>query len=83
MRLFGGLFDFNRNGKTDPLELGALFALLHAAEEEDKAAAEFDEDEELLDFTGYEREDLEMMDEEERRSVLEDSGLDPDDYDFF
>ncbi len=32
---------------------------------------------------GLDRDDLEMMDEEERRTALEDAGLDPDDYDNF
>ena len=36
-----------------------------------------------LDSCGLDRDDLEMMDEEERRIALEDVGLDPDDYDDF
>ena len=36
-----------------------------------------------LDSCGLDRDDLEMMDEEERRTALEDVGLDPNDYDNF
>lgn len=36
-----------------------------------------------LDSCGLDRDDLGMMDEEERRTTLEDVGLDPDDYDNF
>ena len=33
-------------------------------------------------YAGLDRDDLEMMEPEERREVLEDVGLDIDDYDF-
>ena len=33
-------------------------------------------------MAGIDRFDLEFMDEDERREVLEDAGLDPDDFDF-
>lgn len=47
-----------------------------------------DEDEELEDellLSGLDRDELDMMDEDERREALEDAGLDPDDFgdDFF
>lgn len=32
--------------------------------------------------TGLDLEDLEFMDEDERRSILEEAGLDPEDFDF-
>ncbi len=31
---------------------------------------------------GIDLEELEFMDDDERRAILEDAGLDPDDYDF-
>lgn len=34
-------------------------------------------------MAGLDAEDLEFMDEDERRAALEDAGLDPDDYDFY
>lgn len=77
MDIFGGLFDLNHDGKTDPMEMGLAFGVLQTAMEEE----EQDEENELLDLTGYDSIDLELMDEEERREILEDAGLDPDDYD--
>ena len=35
----------------------------------------------LYSGLGYTRDDLEFMDEEERAEILEDAGLDPDDWD--
>ncbi len=35
-----------------------------------------------LELAGLDRDELEIMDEDERRETLEDAGLDPDDYDF-
>ena len=33
-------------------------------------------------MTGYSRDDLELMDSEERAEILEDAGFEPDDFDF-
>lgn len=33
-------------------------------------------------YAGLDKDDLELMDADERREALEDAGLDPDDYDF-
>ena len=44
-----------------------------------------DEEEELEDeliMSGLDRDELEMMDEDERREALEDAGFDVDDFDF-
>ena len=35
-----------------------------------------------LELAGLDSEELEYMDEDERREVLEEAGLDPDDFDF-
>jgi hypothetical protein len=70
--LFGGPFDFNRDGKTD------AFAAMEATSEEETAELE----DELLNQTGFETSELELMDPQERREILEDSGLDPEDFDF-
>ena len=43
---------------------------------------EEDFDDELL-LAGLDRDELEEMDEDERREALEDAGLDPDDWDEF
>ena len=50
-------------------------------------AGDFDEDEaedfdDELEMAGLDRDELEFMDEDERREALEDAGLDPDDFDF-
>lgn len=43
-----------------------------------------EEDKELeLELAGLDLDELEEMDEDERREALEDAGLDPDDYDDF
>ena len=41
-----------------------------------------EEDSELELATGYSRDDLELMDAEERAKILEDAGYEPDDFDF-
>ena len=43
---------------------------------------EEDFDDELL-LAGLDRDELEEMDEDERREALEDAGIDPDDWDEF
>ena len=35
-----------------------------------------------LELAGIDPEELEYMDDEERREILEEAGLDPDEYDF-
>ena len=35
-----------------------------------------------MEIAGLDADELELMDEDERREALEDAGLDPDDYDF-
>ena len=41
-----------------------------------------DEIDDALDSIGYTRDDLEFMDEDERAEILEEAGLDPDDWDW-
>ena len=90
--IFGGLFDFNRDGKMDAFEKAAECGFLHEvlmAENNDS-----DPDSEPLDTedsssdledeiaaAGLDRDELSWMDEDERREALEEAGLDPDDYD--
>ena len=89
---YDDLFDFNHDGKMDGLEVAAELAYmkrlqsasdetkdsLWLEEEDDSFADEMDE----LEEAGLDIMELEMMEEEERREVIEDAGLDPDDYDF-
>ena len=51
---------------------------LCSEEEQDLFADEMDE----LEIAGLDTMELSMMDEAERREAIEDTGLDPDDYDF-
>lgn len=72
--IFGGLFDFNHDGKMDAFERAAEFAFLdEMIQEEEKTEFE---------MSGLDADELEFMDPDERREALEDAGLDPDDYDF-
>ena len=78
------VFDFNGDGKTDAFEAEVELQMMAGSRQEAIAltgddtfytgsdSLEEDEDE-LAD-------ELEYMDEDERREALEDAGLDPDDY---
>lgn len=74
MGLFGGLFDFNGDGKLDMFEGAAEFSFFMNMIDSCK--------EEELSDAGLSSEELELMDDYERREALEDAGLDPDEYDF-
>lgn len=95
--LFGGLFDFNHDGKLDCFEQAAEFStIMHFAEESQKQSDnsndsscnfysytdDTDETEQMLSDAGLDMLDLELMDDDERTRTLEDAGLDPDDFDF-
>ena len=69
---FDNLFDFNRDGILDTAEQAFQLDFL-TREMEGEVFEENDED---LDL-----DDLELMDEDERREALEDAGYDPDDFD--
>lgn len=76
--IFGDMFDFNNDGKLDIFEQAADFGMfMHMMEDSEKQekAAE-------ISAAGIDLDDLEVMDDDERREALEDAGLDPDDFDF-
>lgn len=81
---FGNLFDMNRDGKLDAweraMDMMAFEEML--AEEEQENDDLDDEDDYELEMAGIDPEELEFMDEDERREILEAAGLDPDEYDF-
>ena len=79
--LFDHLFDFNHDGNLDGMERAAEFAFVDSFlhEDEENKEAEMMTD---LELAGLDPEELEYMDEDERRELLEYAGLDPDDYDF-
>ena len=71
---FGGMFEFNNDGKLDSIERSADFGMfmnmIDSAQKDELASAGLDMDE------------LDLMDEDERISAIEDAGLDPNDFDF-
>ena len=77
--LFGGLFDFNHDGKMDSFEHAVEFQFFNAVVLADEDNASDD----LLSEAGLDRDELSWMDEEERREALEEAGLDPSDFDDF
>jgi hypothetical protein len=68
------LYDFMTNGGKKKITKADFGRIMH---DPDSTQDEIDE---ALDSIGYTREDLEFMDEDERAEVLEDAGLDPDDW---
>ena len=68
---FGGLFDFDGDGKLDAFEQAV----------DTMAFMDMVEKEELSD-AGLDVSELEYMSDYERREAMEDAGLDPDDFDF-
>ena len=79
MGIFGDMFDLNRDGEMSAFERAVEFSFL------DEMLNEEDEEEEALtefELSGLDADELEFMDPEERREVLEEAGLAPDDYDF-
>lgn len=89
---FGGLFDFNGDGKLDTFEraadTAAFMSLMEETTKTEDASVsdDYDEDDfesdELEELTGYSRDDLEFMDHDERAEILENAGYDADDFDF-
>ena len=76
---FGGLFDADGDGSLDAGE--TAFGLMMMDDELTDESAEA-EDSELELMSGYSRDDLELMDAEERAEILEEAGCEPDDFGF-
>ena len=72
--IFGGMFDFDNDGKLDAFEHAAEFQFLN-----DVVMGQSDS----LSDAGLDRDELSFMDADERREALEDAGLNPDDFDDF
>ena len=71
--LFGVMFDYDRDGDLDAFERACELAFLEELDKVEKTEFE---------LSGLDAEELEFMDPEERRCVLEEAGLNPDEYDF-
>ena len=93
--LFGGMFDFNHDGKLNSFERAAEMQFfdhimsdkgnscgISESNFDDLGMADEDDEREELEEAGLDLDELDMMDEEERREALEDAGVDPDDYEF-
>jgi hypothetical protein len=80
-RLFGhSAFDFNNDGKIDAAEWAFINDTVF--NDEDSSSSDYDDDlDDDLEAAGLDLDELEFMDEDERRSAIEDAGLDPDDFD--
>ena len=88
---FGGLFDMDGDGSLDAGETAFGLMMMDdvltgegedESDDSDDLFAESEEDGELELMTGYSRDDLELMDAEERAEVLGDAGYEPDDFGF-
>lgn len=91
--LFGGLFDFDGDGKLDSFEKAAEFAtfmeLISESEKTTQNTADDSSDifdttelEDTLVDAGIDMLDFELMDDDERAEALADAGYDIDDFDF-
>lgn len=76
--LFGGLFDFNHDGKMSTFEKTVEFVTFASIIDCVDATEKVNK----LEAAGIDITELEFMDEDERREAIEDAGLDPENYDF-
>ena len=79
------LFDLNEDGKTGCMEWSIGMQMIASSSQDDafylaSDDLEDEDDEDILELCGLDRDELDMMDEDERREALEEVGLDPDDY---
>lgn len=85
--IFGGLFDFDLDGKTDAFEFALGMNMVFEDEKRSERARQQrctiddDDEDEMLELNGLDRLDFELMDADKHREALEDAVLDPDDFD--
>lgn len=91
--LFGGMFDFNGDGKPDSFEKAAEFSFFMEMMSESKKSTDNTSNvssdsfnsadiEDALDDAEIDMLDFELMDDDERAEALADAGYDIDDFDF-
>lgn len=84
--IFDEMFDYDRDGELDTFESAMQFEFMQeladisVESDGDTDADDTDVDTMALDLAGVDTFELQFMDEDERREVLEDAGLDPDEY---
>ena len=79
---FDKMFEFNRDGKLDSWERAEQLQFMDEMSNNDGNSS-FDDDEiDAFADAGLDYNELEFMDPDERREVLEDAELDPDEFDF-
>ena len=76
---FGDLFDVNHDGELDNFERTMDYLAFEDMTQEDVEDEDMDDD---IELAGLDRDELSLMDEDERREALEEVGLDADDYDW-
>ena len=74
--IFGSMFNVNHDGNISPLESAMEFSFLNEQLKDDSDVQT------ELELSGLDTDELEFMDADERREILEEAGLDPDEYDF-
>lgn len=80
---FDKMFDFNRDGYLGEFERATQFQVMNEMmRSEETDSFEDNDDEDVFADAGLDYDELELMDPEERREVLEAAGLDPDEFDF-
>lgn len=92
----GSIFDFNGDGRVDDFETTDDLQMMATSRQEaidltgddtfymgNDDLYEEEDFEDELEMAGLDIDELEDMDEDERREAFEDAGLDPDDYDEF
>lgn len=81
---FDKMFDFNRNGKLDSFERAMQLQFLDKMSRDSGSSWGDDEEDELNVFAnaGLDYDELEFMEPKERRKILEEAGLNPDEFDF-
>lgn len=91
MLAFDSLFDFNGDGRLDMFERAVQFQVMDRGNRGTDAGGRVDsgltgfadnDDVDVFTDAGLDYEELEFMDPTERRGVLVQAGLDPDQFDF-
>ena len=83
-KIYDSSFDSDHDGSLNAYERSMMDSIVFGEDSDEKSYMEDDSDdiEYSLALEGVDLDDLEDMSEEERNEVLEDAGLDSDDFDF-